>query len=33
MMSYSVTEAQFKQLLTVARLFELAYPYPEGDSK
>jgi hypothetical protein len=29
-MKYSVTEAQFKQLLTVARLFELAYPYPEA---
>jgi len=32
-MKYSVTEAQFKQLLTVARLFELAYPYPEGEKK
>jgi hypothetical protein len=29
-MKYSVTEAQFKQLLTLARLFELAYPYPEA---
>jgi hypothetical protein len=29
-MKYSVTEAQFRQLLTVARLFELAYPYPEA---
>jgi len=29
-MKYSVTEAQFKQLLTLAKLFELAYPYPEA---
>jgi len=32
-MYYTVTEAQFKKLLTIAKLFALAYPYPEGDSK
>jgi hypothetical protein len=30
MTMYTVTEEQFKQLLTIAKLFELAYPYPEA---
>jgi hypothetical protein len=28
MTTYTVTEAQFEQLLTIARLYALAYPYP-----
>jgi hypothetical protein len=30
MMHYTVTEAQFQQLLTIAQLYALAYPYPMG---
>jgi len=32
-MKYSVTEQQFRQLLTVAKLFAMAYPYPKGEKK
>jgi hypothetical protein len=30
MTTYTVTEAQFEQLLTIAKLFAMAYPYPEA---
>lgn len=30
MTAYTVTEAQFEQLLTIARLFAQVYPYPEA---
>jgi hypothetical protein len=32
-MKYSVTDQQFAQLLTIAKLFEMAHPYPMGGSK
>jgi hypothetical protein len=33
MTAYTVTEAQFEQLLTIAKLFAMAYPYPKGEKK
>jgi hypothetical protein len=32
-MRYSVTDQQFAQLLTIAKLFALAHPYPRGKKK
>jgi hypothetical protein len=32
-MTYTVTDEQFAQLLTIAQLYALAYPYPEGEIK
>lgn len=32
-MKYSLTDQQFEHLLTIARLFDLAHPYPMGESK
>jgi len=33
MKTYPVNEAQFKQLLTIARLYAKANPYPQGEKK
>jgi hypothetical protein len=33
MTAYTVTEAQFEQLLTIAKLFAQVYPYPKGETK
>ena len=31
MTTYKVTDEQFQQLLTIARLYALAYPYSMGE--
>jgi hypothetical protein len=33
MKQYQVTEQQFEMLLTIAKLYAIAYPYPMGGKK